>query len=177
MPGCRLASVMAWVMARPTISLVPGWALWALKTTGQPAARAEAVSPPAVEKARGKLEAPNTATGPTGILRWRISTRGIGVRSGSAGSIRTPWWSPWRTTWAKSRSWLQVRPRSPVRRASGSPVSSMARATSSVPTASMFAAMASRKAAWVSGSRERKDSKASSAAAVASSNCSVSIRE
>jgi hypothetical protein len=38
--------------------------LWALNTTGQPAASAAAVSPPAVEKAKGKLLAPNTATGP-----------------------------------------------------------------------------------------------------------------
>ena len=65
-------------MAWPTSSLVPGWALCALNTTGQPAARADAVSPPAVEKASGKLLAPNTATGPSGIWRWRMSARGIG---------------------------------------------------------------------------------------------------
>ena len=93
---------------RPTSSLVPGWALCALKTTGQPAARAEAVSPPAVEKASGKLLAPNTATGPSGIWRWRMSARGR-VRSGRAGSIRTPRKSPCRTTLAKSRSWPVVR--------------------------------------------------------------------
>jgi hypothetical protein len=55
--------------AAPTSSLVPGWALCALTTTGHPAASAEAVSPPATEKASGKLLAPNTATGPSGT--WR----------------------------------------------------------------------------------------------------------
>ncbi len=34
-----------------------GWSGWALTTTGQPAASALAVSPPATEKAKGKLEA------------------------------------------------------------------------------------------------------------------------
>ena len=51
----------------PTKGLVPGCALCALTITGQPAARADAVSPPATEKARGKLLAPNTATGPRAI--------------------------------------------------------------------------------------------------------------
>lgn len=50
--------------ARATSSPVPGWAGWPFTTTGQPAARAAAVSPPATEKASGKFEAPNTATGP-----------------------------------------------------------------------------------------------------------------
>ena len=58
---------MAASTASATISLVPGWAPWAFTTTGQPAARAAAVSPPAVEKASGKLDAPNTATGPMGL--------------------------------------------------------------------------------------------------------------
>src|SRR3546814_4464135 len=51
---------------------------------GQPAASAAAVSPPATEKASGKLEAPNTATGPIGRCRRRRSGRGSGWRSGSA---------------------------------------------------------------------------------------------
>jgi hypothetical protein len=42
------------------------WPLCALTTTGQPAARAEAVSPPSTEKAKGKLLAENMATGPRG---------------------------------------------------------------------------------------------------------------
>src|SRR5699024_12695284 len=69
---------IAALIACATISEVPGCALCALKTTGQPAASADAVSPPAVENASGKLLAPKTATGPSGIRRWRISTRGAG---------------------------------------------------------------------------------------------------
>ena len=59
-----------------------GVGLWPLTTTGQPAARAEAVSPPAVEKASGKLLAPKTATGPSGIWRCRRSGRGSGCAVG-----------------------------------------------------------------------------------------------
>ena len=43
----------------------------ALTTTGQPAASADAVSPPATENANGKLDAANTATGPTGCIMCR----------------------------------------------------------------------------------------------------------
>jgi hypothetical protein len=47
-----------------------------------PAAKpAAAVSPPAVENASGKLEAPNMATGPIGRWMRRISGRGKGWRS------------------------------------------------------------------------------------------------
>ena len=52
---------------------VPGCPSCALTTTGHPAASAEAVSPPATENANGKLDAANTATGPTGWLIRRIS--------------------------------------------------------------------------------------------------------
>ena len=52
------------------------------------AAKAAAVSPPATEKASGKLEAPNTATGPTGRCIIRRSGRGNGDRSGIAWSWR-----------------------------------------------------------------------------------------
>ena len=65
-------------MARPTNSEVPGCAGCALTITGAPAARAEAVSPPATEKASGKLLAEKTATGPSGIYRWRRSGLGNG---------------------------------------------------------------------------------------------------
>jgi hypothetical protein len=52
----------------------------ALTRTGQPAASAEAVSPPGTEKASGKLLAPKTATGPIGTSIRRRSGRGpIGV--------------------------------------------------------------------------------------------------
>ena len=154
-------------MAWPTSSAVPGWALWALTITGQPAANAEAVSPPATENANGKLLAPNTATGPRGIWRCRMSARGRGARSGMAGSMRTPRKSPWRTTSANSRSWPTVRARSPRSRSRPRPVSVEARSMSSSPMASMFSAMASRNRACCSGSRVLKDSKASAAAAVA----------
>ena len=42
----------------------------------------------AVEKAKGKFEAPKTATGPMGRSSRRMSGRGSGWRSGSAGSCR-----------------------------------------------------------------------------------------
>ena len=70
-----------------TSSPVPGCDGWPLTTTGQPAASAEAVSPPAVLNASGKLLAPNTATGPIGTSMRRMSGRGIGVASGSAVSM------------------------------------------------------------------------------------------
>ena len=57
---------------------------WPLTITGHPAASALAVSPPAVEKASGKLLAPKTATGPMGTSMRRTSGRGIGLASGSA---------------------------------------------------------------------------------------------
>ena len=50
-------------MAEAESSDVPGCAGCAFTTTGHPAAIAETVSPPATEKASGKFDAPNTATG------------------------------------------------------------------------------------------------------------------
>jgi len=46
----------------------------------------EAVSPPATENANGKLDAANTATGPTGWLTRRISAipPAAGLATGSA---------------------------------------------------------------------------------------------
>ena len=134
-------------MARPTSSDVPGCAGWPLTTTGQPAASAEAVSPPATENASGKLLAPNTATGPTGTERCRRSGRGSGVRSGSGVSTRTPCQPPSRTTEANSRSWPTVRAVSPATRPAGRPVSAVTRSASVEPSASMLAAMLSRNAA------------------------------
>jgi hypothetical protein len=55
-----------------------------LAITGQPAASAEAVSPPATEKASGKLLAPKTTTGPSGRNIERTSGFGTGWRCGSA---------------------------------------------------------------------------------------------
>ena len=135
-----------WI-ARPTSSEVPRWALCAFTITGAPAARAEAVSPPATEKASGKLLAPKTATGPSGILARRKSARGDGWRWGRAGSMVASRKLPSRTTDANRRSWPTVRPRSPVRRAKGRPVSACARFSKVSPSAMMLSAMASRNAA------------------------------
>ncbi|MNG12601.1 hypothetical protein D3C84_962230 [compost metagenome] len=63
----------ALIIAEATNSPVPACSGCDFTTTGQPAASALAVSPPAVEKARGKLLAPKTATGPIGICNLRIS--------------------------------------------------------------------------------------------------------
>ena len=73
--------------SRATTALVPGCDGWPFTTTGQPAASAEAVSPPAVLNASGKLLAPKTATGPIGTSMRRTSGRGIGRASGSAVSM------------------------------------------------------------------------------------------
>lgn len=66
-PSGMPQSFTAFCTARPTSSAVPGCAECAFAITGQPAASADAVSPPATENASGKLLAPNTATGPTPI--------------------------------------------------------------------------------------------------------------
>ena len=81
-PSGSPASATAARSSRATISPVPGCDGWPLTITGQPAASADAVSPPAVENASGKLEAPNTATGPSGTSMRRTSGLGIGTASG-----------------------------------------------------------------------------------------------
>ena len=90
-PSGRPCSATASRMARPTSSDVPGCAGWPLTTTGQPAASAEAVSPPATENASGKLLAPNTATGPTGtdaLPQIRAGQRGaVGQRGVDADAV------------------------------------------------------------------------------------------
>jgi hypothetical protein len=110
----------------PTSSLVPGCAGCALTTTGLPPASADAVSPPATEKARGKLLAPNTATGPSGRSMERTSGRG-GMRVGSAVSMRASTHEPSSTIAANSRSCPLVRPTSPVSLGRGKAVSRFAR--------------------------------------------------
>ncbi len=75
-PACDAAAARI----SATSADVAGCEPWAFTTTGQPAASAAAVSPPGTEKARGKLLAPNTATGPSGTSIRRRSGRGpIGV--------------------------------------------------------------------------------------------------
>ena len=78
MPSGSPASATAARSSRATSSPVPGCDGWPLTITGQPAASADAVSPPAVENASGKFEAPNTATGPIGTSMRRTSGSGIG---------------------------------------------------------------------------------------------------
>ncbi len=80
-----------------------GWPEWAFTMTGLPAAHAEAVSPPQTEKANGKLDAENTATGPTPTSRRRSSGRG-GVAAASASSTVSSRYEPSRTTEANRRS-------------------------------------------------------------------------
>ena len=87
-PSGNPHAATARAMARATSSPVPGCAGWPLTTTGHPAARAEAVSPPATEKASGKFDAPNTATGPSATFARRRSGRGSGWRSGLRGIDR-----------------------------------------------------------------------------------------
>ena len=70
----------------------------------KPAAKAEAVSPPATEKAKGKLLEPKTTTGPNAVSIRRKSGRGRGCRSGRAVSIRTSSQEPSRTTVANRRN-------------------------------------------------------------------------
>jgi hypothetical protein len=60
---CSATTFCASAITARDSSACPGCAL---TTTGQPAARAEAVSPPSTEKANGKLLALNMATGPSG---------------------------------------------------------------------------------------------------------------
>ncbi len=67
---------------------VPGWAGWALTTTGQPAARAEAVSPPATEKASGSARrAEHGHRAQRHVAQAQVDA-GQGLRSGWAGSMR-----------------------------------------------------------------------------------------
>ena len=98
------AALPAVMIARAASSDVAGCAGWAFTTTGQPAASAEAVSPPATEKANGKLLAANTATGPIGISIRRRSGFGSGLRSGAARSMRASTHEPSRTRRANIRS-------------------------------------------------------------------------
>ncbi len=83
-PSGNPHSRMLFSIARPMSSLVPGCAGCAFTITGFPAASADAVSPPAVENASGKLLAPKTTTGPRGRSMERMSGFGRGFRSGSA---------------------------------------------------------------------------------------------
>ncbi len=66
MPSGAPAPASAPATMRAVATEVCGWPSCAFTTTGQPAASADAVSPPATENAKGKFDAEKTATGPTG---------------------------------------------------------------------------------------------------------------
>jgi hypothetical protein len=139
-PHFSAALDIAW----PTNALVPGCALCAFTITGFPPASAEAVSPPAVEKASGKLLAAKTTTGPIGTNIRRMSGFGIGLRSGCAVSIEASNQDPSRSKSANIFNWLTVLPRSPIILASGNPVSRQQRSIKSYSIFSISAAISSR---------------------------------
>ena len=120
---------------------VSGCAGCARSTTGQPTASAEAVSPPATENASGKLLAANTAAGPRATSCERTSGRG-GVRAGSAASTRVSRQASCSARSANCRSCVQVRVRSPLRRASGNALSRWTVSSRLSPSASMPSAIA-----------------------------------
>ena len=155
-------------MVSPTRTESLGWAGWALATTGQPAARAEAVSPPATEKANGKFDAPNTATGPIGTMNLSSLGRGNGWRSGKASTTRRSVHFPSRTSLANIRSWPVVRPSSPVNRATGRFDSDDPKGTISDSRAASLSAISSKNPAMTSGLAWRRTWAASAACLQAS---------
>ena len=166
-PSCMPHAATARRTARATSSEVPGWPRCAFTSTGFPVAKALAVSPPATEKASGKLLEPKTMTGPSGTSIRRRSQRGSGWRSGNATSIRASTHEPSRAKAANIFSWVTVRPRSPVSRARGRPVSKCARCKRSSPSSSISAAMRSKKSARDVPELFPKDSKATRARRIA----------
>lgn len=128
--------------------------------------------PPATEKASGKFDAPNTATGPMGRCTIFRSGRGRGVRSGRAGSWRRSSQPSFRIWSANSRNCPLVRPRSPFSRASGRPVSLHPISEIIAPRASISSAMQRKKAARSAAAVVAKATKAASAARHARSTSS-----
>src|SRR5580658_1468100 len=151
-------------------SEVTGCPSCALTTTGQPAASAEAVSPPATEKANGKLDAANTATGPAGRVTRRTSgtTPTAGLTTASA-------YPPSRSTCANSRSCPVVRATSPISRSPPSAVSVSARTESSPARSSRASATASSASARrpASDSAPQAGAAATADATIASTSASV----
>ena len=105
----RPARSTARAIASAAIAAVVGCAGWALTTTGQAAASADAVSPPGVAKAKGKFDTPNTTTGPIGHIMRR--------RPGAAVSIVARAHDPSATIAANASSCVVVRVSSLRRRA------------------------------------------------------------
>src|SRR6185437_1081294 len=114
----------------------------ALTPTGQPAASADPVSPPATENANGKLDAANTATGPMGWV-----TRCSAGPPAAGRLLIVSRYPPSASTSQNIRSWAVVRATSPVSRAVPSAVSVSASAASSPARASSASATAASAAA------------------------------
>src|SRR5580658_7180643 len=151
-------------------SEVTGCPSCAFTTTGQPAASAEAVSPPATENANGKFDAANTATGPTGLFIRRRS--GTTPSAAVNAESRYP---PSRSTPANIRNWVVVRATSPISRSPPSAVSVSAIAASSPARLSRASATASSALArWASAvPAPHAGAAASAAATIASTSASV----
>src|SRR5690606_41240261 len=113
----------ALLIAMATNSPVPGCEGCPFTTTGQPLAKADAVSPPATENANGKLLAPKTPTAPKGFCIYRISDLGNGTLSGCAVSILASTQEPSRITVANNCNCVTVLLRSPITLPAGKPVS------------------------------------------------------
>jgi hypothetical protein len=134
-----------------------------LTITGHPDANAEATSPPATEKANGKLPAQNTTTGPEGINIDRRSGFGNGARSGRAVSIRTSAHDPSSIKSANILNCAHVRARSPSTRPLANAVSAIILSTKSPPNASICIATARKNPARFRGDNTEYERKAEAA--------------
>ena len=110
MPLGILVLIIALIIALEINSLVPQCIGWDFTITGQPLARALAVSPPAVENAKGKLLAPKTTTGPRATDVFRKSGFGKGFLLGSAISIKFSLHFSFSIKLANEFSWFIVLP-------------------------------------------------------------------
>src|SRR5215472_9414691 len=160
----------AWATIRAVSSDVRGCPSWALTTTGQPAASAEAVSLPATENANGKFDAANTATGPMG----RFTRRRPGTPS-PPGLTTASAYPPSARTAAKWRSCPVARATSPVSLAVPSAVSVSAAATSSSAAPSRAEATASSAAARPAGPACSHGTQAAAAASAMASTWAPSV--
>lgn len=129
----------------PSFSQVPGCPGCAFTMTGHPTARADMVSVPTTEIAKGKLQAPITTTGPRGMWLLCRAGFGTGIRSGSASSDRDSSQSSDRASPAKSRVSFTVRRSSIPRRGRPNEVSRWAREMISSELFSSLSAIVSRK--------------------------------
>ena len=163
----RPARSTARAIASAAIAAVVGCAGWALTTTGQAAASADAVSPPGVAKAKGKFDAPNTTTGPIGHIMRR--------RPGAAVSIVARAHVPSATIPANASSCVVVRVSSLRRRAGPRCDSWSAAAIRSAARRSNSSAAPRSRATRAAGGR-RAPSRCAAAAASIDASTSPSLR-